>query len=242
MNIKILLLALCFLFSSSGYSNIKIGTLIFNPPFILSLGDGFDMDLTRLLCKRLQEQCHFIPMTIQQLSDALHNGEIDMAIGGISISPDQQVDYIFSLPYMLSKGQFVVLSNGPYHSLNNLRGSTVGVVQDDLNGGIFYNYLQTNYQGLFKIQQYESVDDIITALNSKAISAAFLHRSVIHYWTQQDGNNFEALGPIVLLGDGIAIMALSKNKKLIERINVLLKQMEQDNTYLNLYNTYFSGE
>ncbi|MCL9683941.1 transporter substrate-binding domain-containing protein [Legionella maioricensis] len=242
MNIKILLLAFCFLFSTSGYSDIKIGTLIFNPPFILSLGAGFDMDLTRLLCKRLNEQCHFIPMTIDQLSNALHNGEIDMAIGGISISPTQKTDYIFSLPYMLSKGQFLVLSDGPYQSLNKLQGSTVGVVQDDLNGGVFYNYLQTTYHGLFKIQQYANVSDILSALNSKVISAAFLHRSVVNYWTQQDGSNLPPLGPIVLLGDGIAFMASPKNKELIDRINVLLKQMEQDNTYLNLYNTYFANE
>lgn len=242
MKIKILLLALCFVFSTSGYSVIKIGALLFNPPFILSLGDGFDMDLTRLLCKRLNEQCHFIPMSIQQLSNALRNGEIDMAIGGISISPTQKADYIFSLPYMLSKGQFIVLSDSHYYSLNNLQGSTVGVIRDDLNGGVFYNYLQDNYKGLLKIKEYENVPDILTALNSKEISAAFLHRSVINYWTQQDGTNLKPLGPIVLLGDGIAIMALPKNKELINRINILLKQMEQDNTYINLYNTYFANE
>ena len=242
MNIKILFLTLCFLFSTSGYPNLKIGTLIFNPPFILSLGDGFDMDLTRLLCKRMNEQCHFIPMTIQQLYNALHNGEIDMAIGGISISPANKADCIFSLPYMLSKGQFMVLSDGPYQSLNNLKDTTVGVVQDDLNGGVFYNYLQTNYRGLFKIQQYENVQDLLSALNSKMISAAFLHRSAVNYWAQQEANDLKPLGPIVLLGDGIAFMALPKNKALIDRINVLLKQMEQDNTYLNLYNTYFANE
>jgi len=240
MRLRTLCLTLCIFFSASSYSYINVGTLIFNPPFITSPGFRFDMDLARLLCKRLKEQCHFIPMVKNQLYTALQSGKIDIAIGGISISP--QVNFIFSLPYMITKGQFLVLKDGPIKSIKNLKGGTVGVFRDQLNGGVFYNYLLSRYNGLFQIQQFTDIQDILAALDSKSIQAAFLHRSVVNYWYREGGNQFKPFESSLLIGDGVAIMALPKNKQLIDQINAQLKYIESNTTFLRLYTDYFSDE
>lgn len=235
-------LVFCFFFPFSSYSAIKIGTLVYDPPFVISAHEGFDIDLSRLLCERMKAQCQLMPMSSKQLYQALQLGKIDMAIAGITISSSRKADYIFSLPYMLSKGQFLTLSDSNINSVHDLQGSTVGVIRDELSGGVFYNYVTHNYQGQFKINQYDTVEDMFAALSNKTISAVFLYRSDVNYWNHNGSNMFKPLGPVVTIGGGLAIMALPKNQDLIGQINKLLQQMEQDNTYLGLYKTYFSNE
>ncbi len=79
-----IILAIC-LFNTQANALIKIGTVFFNPPYVFSLNEGFDIDLSQMLCKGLQEQCQLIPMDYSALFPALINGTIDIAIGGISI-------------------------------------------------------------------------------------------------------------------------------------------------------------
>ncbi len=242
MPVKNLLLALCLFFSSSGYTTINVGTLIFKPPFISSPGYGFDIDLVHLLCQRLQEQCNLRPMGMDQLYQNLKDGKIDLAIGGIPISYSLQINFIFSLPYMLSKGQFLVLKKNQINSISELKDQSIGILQNPLNGGVFYKYLLDRYNGQFKIKLYNDIEDVLADLNNKTISAAFLNRSSVNYWIQQGGQEFKSLGPVYTIGDGIAIMALPKNKQLIARINKLIQDIEKDNTYMKLYNVYFANE
>ncbi|WED42106.1 transporter substrate-binding domain-containing protein [Legionella cardiaca] len=240
--VKILLLFFCLFTSFSGYSNIKIGTLTYDPPFIISATQGFDIELSGLLCKYLQEECQLIPKkNSTRLYKALQNQEVDLAIAGITISQSRKSDFIFSLPYLLTKSQFLTLKNSNIDSIEDLKNTTVGVIRDELSGGVLYHYLVNNYQGQFKINQYDDVEDLLDALNNKTLSAVFLYRSDVVYWHENGGNSFKPMAPVVMLGEGIAIMALPQKIKLIERINKVLLQMEKDDIYLRLYKTYFSN-
>lgn len=242
MRIKTTLIVLCLLLSSTSYAALTIGTLMFKPPYILSPHNGFDIDLAKLLCERLQEQCRSIPMGMNALYKGLEEGEVDLAMGGIPVSYALKINFIFSLPYMLSQGQFLVLKENPINSVNGLQGQTVGVLRNILNGGVFYNYLLNHYQKRFQITLYEDVEDVLADLNNHSIAAAFLDRSSVNYWIQEGGAQFKPLGRIHTIGNGIAILALPKNKKLVERINVILEDIEKDSTYLKLYRIYFSNE
>lgn len=106
MKIKIHLLVwlFCFSLNNTVYATIKVGTVFFYPPFVMSTGDGFDIDLMHVICHRLQETCQFFPMNYNQLFTSIDTGKIDIAIAGIAISPERQAKYVFSLPYVLSKG------------------------------------------------------------------------------------------------------------------------------------------
>lgn len=242
MKFKILLIALSLLLSPLCNATINIGTLMFKPPYIVSPGNGFDIDMARQICKRLQEECKFMPMGMDALYDKLQNGKIDLAMGGIPISYALKIQFIFSLPYMLSKAQLLVLKNSKLNSLSDLKGKTVGVLKNRFNGGVFDVYLRKNYQKLFQIQLYDSVEHIMSDLNDKKISAAFLDRSSVNYWLIEGEDQFRAFGEVHIIGDGIAIAALPKNKTLINRINLVIQEMEKDGSYSKLYNIYFASE
>ncbi|WP_454784600.1 transporter substrate-binding domain-containing protein [Legionella sp. WA2024007413] len=242
MRIKTLLISLSLLLSSISYATINIGTLIFKPPYIFSPKNGFDIDLAQLLCQRLKEQCDFIPMGMDELYKKLQQGKVDLAMGGIPISHDLKTNFIYSLPYMLSKGQFLILKNSEINSINELQGKKVGVLRNPLNGGLFYEYLSTHYAKLFQMKLYEDVEDLLADLHNKTIAAAFLNRSSVNYWTQEGGDQFQPLGEVHIVGDGVVILAPPKNQALIGRVNNVLKAIEKENTYIKLYNTYFADE
>lgn len=242
MKFKILFITISLLLSNLCNATINIGTLMFKPPYIVSPGNGFDIDMARQICKRLQEDCKFIPMSMDALYDKLQNGKIDLAMGGIPISYALKIQFIFSLPYMLSKAQLLILKNNKLNSLDDLKGQTVGVLKNKLNGGVFSDYLFKNYQKLFQIQLYDSVEQIMSDLNNKNIAAAFLDRSSVNYWLIEGGDQFRAFGDVHTIGDGIAIAALPKNKALINRINPVIQDMEKDGSYSKLYNIYFANE
>lgn len=241
MRIKSIFLSLILLFliQVPGYANIKVGTMFTYPPFVLSTNEGFDIQLIQLLCKRLKEPCDIIPMNLKDLSPALLNGQIDLAIGGIPLPLTPNPDFIFSLPYMLSKGQFMVLKTSSLHSIDELNGKTVGVMRGNIQGGAFFNFLLGTYPDKFTLNPYNDVEDLVTALNNQEILGAFMHQYAVNYWVQNSGGKFAPLGNTMMVGNGIGIMSIPKNQPLIDRINLLLVKIEKDNTYLALYNTYF---
>lgn len=245
MKLKTRLLALlfCFLFNSSTlYANIKVGTVFFYPPFVLSTGDGFDIDLMRTICQRIKETCDIVPMDYTNLFTSLNEGKIDLAIAGISISQNRGTKYLFSLPYMLSKGQFLTLKSYNITSINDLKGKKVGMIKGEQDGGVINTYLEQNYGNQFQTIPYNDIEDLITALNDGDVTAAFIHRSSANYWKQNGAGQFELLGEPVSLGEGIGIMALPSQTDLIASINQQLQIMEKDGTFINLYNIYFAGE
>lgn len=241
MNLKIIGLALSISFPV--FADLKVGTVLFEPPFIMSPTQGFDIDLMKLLCIRLKEKCTIIPMDFNKLFSALDSGQVDLAIGGIVISDERKKKFIFSTPYLLSKAQFLILSkNKTITSVDALAKSNVGVIKGEEEGGTFYNYLIDNHAEQFKVIEFNDMEDIINALTDGSISAAFLHKSTANYWIENGGGQFQDLGKDMLLGDGLGIMALSANIKLIQRLNQQLIDIEKGNSYLNLYNMYFANE
>ncbi len=242
VNIHLLGLLLSFSLHTPVYANIKVGTVFFYPPFVMSTGDGFDIDLIRTICQRLQETCEFYPMNYNQLFTSIDMGKVDIAIAGIAISPERLTKYTFSLPYMLSKGQFLTLKSSNIHSIEDLKNKKVGVIKGELEGSAIYNFLIHNFSDLFQVVQFNDMEDLITAVNDGDISAAFIHRSAANYWVQNGGNQFQTLSTPLTYGDGIGIMALPAKASLIQRINQQLQTMEEDNSYVNLYKIYFGNE
>lgn len=241
MRIKSIFLSLILLFliQAQGYANIKVGTMFTYPPFVLSTNEGFDIQLIQLLCKRLKEQCDIIPMNLKDLSAALLNGQIDLAIGGIPIPLTPDPNFIFTLPYMLSKGQFMSLKTSSIHAIDELYTKNVGVMRGNIQGGAFYSFLLDTYPGKFKLNPYNDIEDLVTALNDQEIQGAFMHQYAVNYWVQNSGGKFAPFGSPIIVGNGIGIMSIPKNQVLIDRINLLLVKIEKDNTYLALYNNYF---
>lgn len=239
--VQLVFFLFCLIISNSPlYATIKVGTEYFYPPFVISPSEGFDVTLMQTLCQRIKQDCKFIPMDFQNLLPALDSGKIDLAIGAISISLARLQKYIFSLPYLVSKGQFLILNNSSnIKSLADLKGGKIGVIKGEEEGSTTYQYL-VEHDNNYNLIQYVDMEDLISALGKGAIAAAFLDSPTAVYWVQNSGNQFKTLGTPETVGQGLGIIALPANAQLITRLNQALESMEKDNSYMTIYNTYLN--
>jgi len=223
---------------NSAYAVIRIGAIFFDPPLVLSASQGFNIALSNRLCQGIGQQCEIVQMDWRKLFPALDNNEIDV-IMGVYITPARQQHYIFSLPYMLSQGRFMTLTDNKLTSVAQLKGQSVGLLTEEAGTGVFHQYVQQAYGNFFQVSDYNDIEDLLSALMNKSVTAIIIPDPVTNYWIQNSDNRFATLGPVFTLGLGSGIMALPQNQPLIDSINQELKNMENNGDYLSIYRMYF---
>jgi len=239
----LLVVLTCFLIGASpAFAHLRIGTVYFYPPFVMSSSTGFDIQLIGKICEKLHETCELVPMNYNALFSDLKTGSIDLALGGITTYSAGHTHFIYSLPYLLSKGGFLSLQNSSIQSIDDLQGNKVGIVKGSQDGDVFYDYLDKEYHDKFEIVQYDDIESLIAALSNGEITAAFTHESTVLYWRLNGNGLFRTLGSPKMVGQGIAIMAPDKSTELINNINKIILELEQEAFYMGLYTTYFANE
>lgn len=91
----------CFLFDSNPcLSEIVVAYNNF-PPLAYEEGEqpaGFAVSLFRKCAELMEVRCHFVQMPLEEAFEKLTDGEIDVAIGGISITSEREAKFDFTTP------------------------------------------------------------------------------------------------------------------------------------------------
>ncbi|OGV28312.1 MAG: hypothetical protein A3F18_03210 [Legionellales bacterium RIFCSPHIGHO2_12_FULL_37_14] len=242
---KIFIAISFFTILSQAHADLKIGTTYFDPPYVLSTTQGFEIDLMNLICAGLGVKCKFIPMSYNNLFTAITNGQIDLAVDGIDLYVGDNPlngNFIYSLPYLLSQGQIITLNKNP--SMASLKkGCAVGLVQETNHSGsgIYYTFFQKHYGKKFTIKPYLQIDKLIEALSDGSICAAFIDDNQANYWLIHSNGIFKAISQPEKVADGIGIVANSAEATLIAQINQQIIKIENSPKYIQLYNTYIAN-
>ena len=230
---------LFFCLSCHVNATVKIGTPIYDPPFVVNNPaypiEGFDIQLMNTICARLHWQCQYIGMPYYELFSALQANKVDFLLGAIIITPYSQSQYLFSIPYMPSSAGFVTMQQAPFRHATDLVGKKVGC----LKGKEYFNYLNQNFVGQFTVVPFEQPRDLIQALTSNAIDAIFMNTYTAMFFMHQHPTNIRLLPEKFSLGDGIAIATTMDNREQIEQIDAVLEQILNDGTFVRMYNYDF---
>lgn len=236
----ILLVVLCLGNICAHAKPLQVGVVNFAPPFSSVIGNsnhyyGFCIDLMDELCARIQETCQYKTTELgqKQLED-LRQGIIDITFLTSPVKPTDNTDYIYSLPYLPSRGQFLVLNNSGLNTIDELAGKKIGVFQ----ASELKNTVVAKYTPQKNIHEYTQMPDMLDALSSHQVDALLINASFAKYLV----NNIKRLKPLgqpIEVGMGYGMIALKKNATLINRINKALLQIEADGTYMAIYKKYF---
>ncbi|HHF7365222.1 TPA: transporter substrate-binding domain-containing protein [Legionella bozemanae] len=217
-----------------------IGVLNFAPPF--SSADtnnhyfGFSIDLVNEICKRINATCIYKAIDLNSQFKDLNDGVIDITLLPSPIPSTTPEDYVFSLPYITSKGQFVALKSSDINSIEDIKDKKIGALQVTT---FQYNILP-NYTSKENIKTYPQVTSLIQAVSHHEVDAALMNENVAKYLLlNKTLDGFQLVGQPIITGNGYGIIALKKNAPIIDKINKTLLQIEADGTYLALYNKYF---
>ncbi|MDI9818723.1 MULTISPECIES: transporter substrate-binding domain-containing protein [unclassified Legionella] len=236
--ICLILLTFCCFYTFAN-TKIRIGVPLFAPPFVSAdktyMAEGFDIDLMNAICIRLQWQCEYLPMKYTSLFSALEEKKIDFAIGGIVI-PDKQQAFLFSLPYLVCQGSFILPKKNPAAKVIDLQGKRVGA----LIGRGYIDYLSQNFIGQFTVVPYPIQADLVADLHDGKIDAAFINYFSALYVEHEYPEQVKLLKEHFEVGDGLGIVSLPGNKALMDQVNHVLLQFQSDGTYVGLYNYHFA--
>lgn len=127
---------------------LKVGVSLDYPPLAMSQNGapaGLEVDLVKAVAERMGRKVEFVPMAWSNLLPAVEQHQVDVAISGITVTPEREQRVSFTQPHM-SMGQMAIIRirdvarYGRPQSLYQA-GMRVGVEKGSTGEGFARDYL-----------------------------------------------------------------------------------------------------
>ena len=201
---------------------------------------GHDGELARIIAAKLQRPIEFSNMKFMALIPALQSGKVDLIISGMSSTEERRKSVDFSQPYfpnaqvMLVKKASAAKNEGAkLTSVADLKDKRIGV----LLGSIHDTYATKTYPRA-TILQYKTPSDIILAVKSRKVDAAFYTYETL-LGIIRDDNELCFLGnPLFSVPIGIGFN--KNNDSLRETFNEFLQHIKKSGQYDDMVNRWIT--
>lgn len=211
--------------------------------FVDSMGavQGFGVAFSQLLCKQMNVICQYQPMKFTELFQALKENKIDAALGGITISPEREKEFNFTIPYLPSPFSFVGLKKAGVPDQTQItptlfNNAVIGVEVDS----VYPKILLSKYTNV-TIKTYPTSFDLIAALNDKKVDYVIMDTPAANYWVNQDFNVFYLVGSAINVNLYIGIMLNKNNVQLRDQLNAAIITVCKTEQFSDLLKTFFTG-
>lgn len=131
---------------------------------------GFEIDLARDLCRRMEARCTFQRQDWDDLIPGLIDKKFDAVFAALEITDERAERIAFSLPYVRMPSAFVIAAERPLDGAtpNNLAGRKIGVEADSP----YQAYLEAKYKNS-DIRPYAGLEDSLLDLAEGRLDAVF---------------------------------------------------------------------
>lgn len=240
-----------------GKENVKDGSLEAlksRGKFILGLDDafppmgfrdneqeivGFDIDLARLVTKKLGVELVLQPISWDAKELELETGNIDAIWNGVSISPQRQEIWSMTDSYMTNRQVAVVLVDSKINRLEDLAGKKV-VLQ---NGSTASDAIDGKPEFKNSLKELIYVEDNVQALLDLQVSgsdAVIMDEVVARYYTslpEQEGK-FSILDES-LSEENYAVAFRKSDRDLANEVDRLIKELKGTKEYQEIEEKWF---
>jgi glutamine transport system substrate-binding protein len=224
--------------SSATSGVIKVGTEPTFAPFEFADKegknfDGFDMDLIRALGKQLNKKIEIVNMGFDALIPALNSGNIDVAIAGMSITPERQKAVDFSDPYYVSGLTILVnQNNNSVKSINDLKDKKIAV-QIGTTGAD----KAAKVPGA-KVVSFNTNSEVFMELKNNGVDAVIIDKPVAAYYLTKEKNSGAKMVGEAMDAESYG-MALKKGNKRTAKLNKALDALHKSGEYDQIYKKWF---
>lgn len=243
----LMIAASCKVFAAPVATELKLGIDPTFPPFESKTPQGqivgFDADLGRAICQKMQVKCVFVENTFDGLIPALKAKKFDAILSSLSINEERKksIDFstaLFNTPVYLITAKKSGLSATP----ESLQGKRVGVQQ----GSVFETYANQYWRPKgVEIVSYPSPDQIYADLALGRLDASLddAASATASFLEKPQGAGFQLNGKEVvdkpLFGNGAGLGLRKGDEPLKASIDKAIADIRADGTYAKLNKEYF---
>lgn len=201
------------------------------PPYEMTDKDGviygFDIDVMNKIAEYLNYDVVWKDMPLDGLIESIKLNEGDLAISGLTPTPERAEQVDFSIPYYEGEDMenyvLILKNNSDISNIQNFRGKTIGVqlgsTQEAIATDMSYDYE-------IDIEKRASYTDLLTELNANKIDFILIEKASaieiargnndLTYFKLEDESE----------NNGVAI-AMKKDSPLLKEINQVIEVMKE---------------
>ncbi len=220
---------------------VRVGSDITYPPFEFpdkTTGEptGFDIEMVKDLCQRLNCVPEFIPTGYDGIFVALAAKEFDMVASGSTITAERAKIVDFSYPYMVY-GQILLVRSADakkYATADAAKGQPIGSQLGTTN-----EKTAVDTYGDANVKRYDTFDLAVVALLNGDVDGVVIDLpSAVGFMEQYPGKL--AFGPDLTSGEALGLVFQKGDTTLEPAFNAALTHFKADGTYAKLYNKWFN--
>lgn len=198
---------------------------------------GFDADILNAIAAKqgFKVKLHNTPW--EGLFASLNNGERDIVIAAVTITPERKSSMDFSAPYFEAKQLIVVKEGSPIKQFSDLKGKKVGVQ----NGTTGDTVVQKQFGKTSPdIRRFENITLALSELSNSGVTAVVADNAVVkNYLVNNPGQKFRLIDDKSFEVEHYGIAVRKGNKALLEQINAGLAGIKADGSYQKIQQKYF---
>ena len=225
--------------TSADGGTLRMGTNATFPPYEF-VGDdgnvqGIDADIAAAIADKLGMKLEIADMEFDSLIPALQSDTIDVALAGMTVTPDRQENVDFSDSYAKGVQVIIVKDGSDIASPDDLEGKSIGV-QTGTTGDIYC----TDDYGQENVKQFNNGPLAVAALVNGQIDCVVID--------QEPAKNYVAANSGLKILDtayadeDYAIAIKKGNTELLDKVNGALKELQDDGTVQSIVDKYITTD
>lgn len=174
---------------------------------------GADIDMANEIGSALGVEVEFVNMDFDTVLASLQQGSIDVAISGISATPERQESFDFSINYY-NPPQVVVINQGQKDNLTSveaLAGKKVGAQKGTIQEDVVKEQLAES-----QLVSITKVPNLIVELNQGSLDALVLEKTIAEAYISQNPDLMLAEIPLTSSEDEAYAIAMPKDSPVLK--------------------------
>lgn len=216
------------------------------PPFNFIDADnqlaGFEIDLARELCRRMNRTCSFTAQDWDGLIPGLIAHQFDAVMAALDLTEERRGKIAFSTPYVRMPASFAVQKDSGLKdaSLATLNRRTVGVEEQSAS----QNLIEERYPGV-SAKAYGSLEEAMLDLGAGKVDAVLADKLALSAFLKErrEGKCCRILADAprdpAVFGEGIGIGLRKDDAALREAFDAALQGAVDDGTFARIAGKYF---
>jgi len=203
---------------------------------------GFDVDIGRALCEKMNVECEIIAQAWDGIIPGLVAGKYDAIIASMVPTDERRQAIDFTDRYYTTRLVVAVPKNSDIVDVSpqSMKGKSVGAQV----GTAQANYIEENYGPAgATIKLYPTTSEVNLDLENGRLDAGVSDKFPFLYWLETDGSDCcKLLGELDGTEDPTSIAIRHNSEELKQQFNKAIEDIRADGTYDKLVKKYFKDD